>query len=201
MRALLISLGLLTVIVILLFVAVQQQPAQLVYTQPTPDEQKQEEPTPVAQPEDRGEPTPKAEEQEYKEPGIEFEKVFPTEVNFWVNEILVPETNLYEGQQFIPLKDDEIKTFAGSFGPYFDDPTDHIIVKLCAQLRDYELGDTCEYIPLTYREKYVSFARGYTDEEFIGGFAAKDYLAWYEVYAGDTRVAVSNKAIVRTVRD
>lgn len=197
-KALIISLGLMAVIVVLLYVAVQQEPATIVYTQPT---EEREEPTPVAVAEDRGEPTPKAEEPEYREPGVEFEKIFPNEINFWVNEILVPETSLYEGQQFIPLKAGEIKTFAGSFGPYFDDPADYITVKLCAQLKGYELAETCEYVPIVFRDRYASFARGYQEDEFIGGFAAKDYWAWYEVYAGDTRVAVSNRAIVRTVRD
>lgn len=198
MKAVIISLGLLAVIGILLYAAAQQ-PATIIYTAPV--EKPADTPTPRAQIEDRGEPTPIAEPVEPTEPGIEFDKIFPQDVVFYVNEVQVPETSLIEGQQFIPLKNDQIKTFAGSFGPYFDDPTDHIVVKLCAKLRDYDIGDSCEYMPLTFKDRYVTFVRGYTDEEFIGGFAAKDYEAWYDVYVGDTRVAASNIAIIRTVRD
>ncbi len=198
-KAIIITLVLLAIIVVLLFVAVQQP--QIVYTQPTEKPAViPEQPTPTA-PIIHEEPTPRAEVKEPTVAGVEFDKVYPQDVNFWVNEILVPKTSLYEGQQFIPIKEGDIKTFAGSFGPYYYDPSDHIKIKLCAQLKNYEVGETCEIVPFSFREKYVTFVKGYQHDEFIAGFAAKDYKVWYDVFVGDTRIAASNVAIVRTVRD
>ena len=59
----------------------------------------------------------------------------------------------------------------------------------------------CETVPTIFRNGEVSFARGYQFDEFIGGLAAKDYIAYFKVYAGDTVVAASNEAVIRTVTD
>ncbi len=113
----------------------------------------------------------------------------------------MPESTTYEeGLNFIPIKDDQLKTFAGSFGPYFEDVTPYLKVVLCAQLYKVTAAPACEIVPLVYKEKYVSFARGYQSDEYIGGFAAKDYVAWYDVYVASTLVATSNRAVIRTVK-
>ncbi|RMD58589.1 hypothetical protein D6825_00285 [Candidatus Woesearchaeota archaeon] len=192
-----ITILLAIVIASLLYIASQQQ-TQIIYTQPVEKPQKTEQKSPIAQPIERGEPTPKA---ELPKPGIEAEKIYPESVEFWVNEIQVPQSSQYETGNFIPLKENRLKTFAGIIGPYAEDPRDYITVKLCAELRDYDIAPVCEIMPLSYKNNYVTFARGYASDEYIGGLAARDYTAYYNVYAGDTQIAVSNKAVIRTVSD
>ncbi len=172
---------------------------------------------PVQQPAavDRGEPTPRAPEiitplptpkadetEELPRAGIPAEIVYPQEVNFWVNAIRVPGTTAYqEGLNYIPVKKNDIKTFAGSFGPYPIDPTTHIKVILCAEFSNMPAAPACETVPVIYRENWVSFAKGYQYDEYIGAMAAKDYTAYYDVYIGNTRVASSNKAVIRTIKN
>ena len=199
-KTFIISTLLIVIIAILLIIAVQQK---TITTTPQQPEIKQptEELTPRAPVQQPETPTQKAPEQpEPLTPGVQAEKIYPQQVLFWVNEIKVPQTTSYEGGLgYIPIKKDRLKTFAGSFGAYFEDPTPHLRVVLCAELYKVQAAPACEIVPIIYRDKYVSFARGYQYDEYIGGQAAKDYAAWYDVYVADTLVATSNKAVIRTV--
>lgn len=145
-------------------------------------------------------PTPRAPEVTPKPSGIPAESVFPQEINFWVNNIFVPFNSDFEGGRFIRIEDDDIKTFAGSFGRYEEDPRAHLRVELCAELSKGVGAVSCENIALVFRDRYVSFAKGYQFDEYIGGSAAKDYYAFYTVYVGDIKVAESNHAVIRTVK-
>jgi len=92
--------------------------------------------------------------------------------------------------------------FAGSFGPYQIDPRPSIKVQLCAE--NYNVpqpSPNCQPVELTYSQGTVAFAVGLKYDEYIGGMAAKDYLAYYVVYSGDAKVAESEKAVIRTVKD
>ena len=129
----------------------------------------------------------------------QFQNYYPDEVYFWVNDLLIPQVTLYNGSKFIAIRTDQIRTFAGSFGPYYDDPTAHITITLCAELTKAVAAPACERVEPIYRENYVSFAKGYDEGEFIGGRVYKDYTAYYNVFADQTQVAASNKAVVRTV--
>lgn len=196
----LITVLLLIIIALLLYIAVQ--PKTIVttpqeQTQPTVQEpeQKTETPTPRAPEPDRGEPTPRAPEP--VEPGTPAIQP-PNEALFWVNDIRVPSTTDYG--YFIPVQDDDVKTFAGSIGPYFEDPTENIHIELCAEFYKVQAAPACERVPVIYRDNYISFAKGYQFDEYIGGMAAKDYLAYYTMYAGTKPIAHSNKAVIRTVK-
>lgn len=159
-----------------------------------------EQPSPRETIETPEQPTPRAPEVTPKPSGIPAEEVFPQEANFWVNNIFVPFNTDFDGGRFIRIEDDDIKTFAGSFGPYAEDPTDHLSVELCAELSKGVGASACERVPTVFRDNYVSFAKGYQYDEYIGGSAAKDYYAYYTVYVGETKVAESNHAVIRTVK-
>ncbi len=141
--------------------------------------------------------TPKAEETPLVKPGVKAELVYPSQANFWVNELRVAET--YGENNFIPLRQSSVKTFAGSFGPYPEAPK-NLKTVLCAELYKIPAAPSCETVETIYRQNYVSFAKGYVYDEYIGGMAAKDYIAYYDVYLGETRVASSNRAVIRTVK-
>ena len=132
-------------------------------------------------------------------PNTQFQDYYPGEVYFWVNDLLVPQATLYNGSKFIAIRTDQIRTFAGSFGPYYDNPTEHLTIVLCAELTKATAAPACERVESIYRENYVSFAKGYGEGEYIGGRVYKDYTAYYNVFADQTQVAASNKAVVRTV--
>ncbi len=201
-KTLLITAALIVIIVLLVIIAAKpptittEPVGKPIQMQPTPAA-----PTPKAPEPAIEKPTPRAPEIEPTPPGIEISKVYPQEVNFWVNEIRVPETIDYYGAKFIPIKESQLKTFAGSFGPYFEDPTPYIKVILCSEFYKVQAAPACEMVQLIYRDNYVSFAKGYQFDEYIGGMAAKDYLAYYDVYVGETPVAHSNKAVIRTIKD
>jgi len=189
---------LLIVITILIFLAAQQPPIQSI---PVP-----EQPTPKAPwvdneqviiVEEQTSPSPKAVEP--TEPaGVPLDKVYAQSVEFFVNNIRVGVIDTYN---YIPIKKSQVKTFAGSFGPYAEDPSDYIRVELCAELVDFPAKPACEVVPIAFRDKYVSFARGYKYDEYIGAQAAKDYTAYYTVYVGDTVVGNGPKARIRTIND
>ena len=200
-KALILTVGMALIIVLLLIIAVK--PPTLV-TVPVPEQAIQitpEELTPRALEREVLPPTKKAEEPAPLPPGIPAGKVYPNEVYFWVNEIRVPASTDYEGRSYIPIKKSKLKTFAGHFGPYFEDPTPYITVFLCAEFYKIQAAPACEPVPLLYRGNYVTFAKGYQFDEFIGGMAAKDYIAYYDVVSGDSAIAKSNIAVIRTVKD
>lgn len=193
-----ITILLIFVVVLLVYIAVRQPAVVTTPLQPTPIQPL----TPRAPAIEVGVPTQKAPVTKQPAAGIEIEKVIPQEVNFWINDIRAPETTTYaEGLNFIPIKQSDIKTFAGSFGPYFEDPTPHMKVVLCAEYYKVAAAPACEVVQLVFRDKYATFARGYQFDEYIGGMAAKDYVAYYTVYAGEAPVGYSNKAVIRTVKD
>jgi hypothetical protein len=195
-----IAILLICVAVLLVYIAARA-PTTIVTT-PVPPTPAPQPLTPRAPPIEVGVPTPKAPVTKIPQAGIEIEKVIPQQVDFYVNDIRVPESTTYaEGLNFIPIKQHDIKTFAGSFGPYFEDPTPHMKVVLCAELYKVAAAPACEVVPLVFQDKYVTFARGYQFDEYIGGMAAKDYVAYYTVYAGEPAVGYSNKAVIRTVKN
>ncbi len=194
-----ITLALIVIIVLLLIIAAKQ-PA--LFTKPSEKPQLAPEPTtPRAPIPQREPPSQRAPEQTPIAPGVPAELAYPQELHFWVNDIRVPPFTTYEGGNFIPIKEDDLKTFAGSFGPYYDDPTQYLNVILCSELYKVAAAPSCERVPIVYRNNYVSFARGYQFDEYIGGMAAKDYLAYYDVFAGEVPIARGNKAVIRTVKD
>ena len=200
-KTFIISILLIVIIVILTIIAVRQ-PATIVTTpskQEIPEQRELTPHAPVIQPEI---PTQKAPEPAPPlSPGVQAEKIYPSETTFWVNEIRVPPSTTYEeGLNFIPIKDDQLKTFSGSFGPYFEDVTPYLKVVLCSQFYKVTAAPSCEIVPIVQQGNSVSFARGYQSDEYIGGNAAKDYIAWYDVYVANTLIATSNRAVIRTVR-
>lgn len=198
-KIILISIGLIVIIVLLTIMAVREP---TIITTPAEQPIIIEEKTPIAEEIERGEPTPVAPEITPLPAGVDIQKVYPQQLNFYVNDIRVPTSSTYaEGLNFIPIKEHDIKTFAGSFGPYFEDPTPELRVVMCAEYYKVVAAPACERVPILYRDNYVSFARGYQSDEYIGGMAAKDYVAYYDVYSGDTAIAHSNKAVIRTVRE
>jgi len=129
-----------------------------------------------------------------------FTQLRPSEVLFWVNEIDVPpyQETFYN---FLPIQESDLKTFAGRFGPYAKDPREWLRVDLCAEQYKIPAGPACMPMRITFDGAYASFAVGLQHDEYVGGLAAKDYLAYYVVRSGEAVVAQSNKAVVRTVRD
>lgn len=185
---------LLVILGVLLILAIQTPPLQTTpIDQPTPkapwlDQQ-------VIVVDEPSAPTPKAPEP--TQPGIPFEKIQVQSAQFYVNNIRVGQINTYD---YIPIKKSQVKTFAGSFGPYAEDPTQYLRVELCSEMKDFP-KPACEVVPLLFRDNYVSFARGYKYDEYIGAQAVKDYTAYYVVYSGDTAIAKSPQARIRTVTD
>ncbi|PIN74732.1 hypothetical protein COV18_05930 [Candidatus Woesearchaeota archaeon CG10_big_fil_rev_8_21_14_0_10_37_12] len=221
-KKILIALVCLVIIVILLLLALQYpviQQTKTVQTTPQqyPEQQEMVEqeqllelpteleiPTPRSPAlETRPAATPKAPEPELSPTGVSIDKVFPQTVQFWVNTIKVPDTTgaTEYTYNYIPVQARELKTFAGSFGPYAEDPIEHIIILLCAELTKITAAPSCQPVNIVFRDGYVSFAKGYQYDEYIGGMAAKDYTAYYEIHLKetDTIIRTSNKAFVRTV--
>ncbi len=199
-KTLIITLALIVIIVLLVIIAAKpptlvSKPAEQIQITP-------EQPTPKATVPERGEPTPQAQETKPIPAGVDAQKVYPQEVDFYVNNIRVPESTTYEaGLNYIPIKKHDMKTFAGSFGPYPEDITKNLRVVMCAEFYNMPSTPACELVPILYRGNYISFARGYQSDEYVGGMAAKDYVAYYDVYAGDVAIAHSNRAVIRTVPD
>ena len=105
--------GLLIIIIaILIYIAVRPPTTVTIPVQQPTIPEERGTPTPKAPEIDRGTPTPKAQETTPPPAGVP-ETIFPQEVNFFVNEITVPEAGL----DFIPIKENNLKTFAGAFGP------------------------------------------------------------------------------------
>jgi len=190
--------GLLVIIIGLLLIVALRPPATQTIPVQQPIQTERGEPTPTAPEPDRGTPTPKAEETTPPPAGTPIEKIYPAETTLWVNEVQIPQSMSY--QEFIPLKQSKLKTFAGSIGPYTTQP-EGIRIVLCSEFYKIQAAPACETVPTIFRNGYVSFAKGYQYDEYIGALAAKDYLAYYNVYAGNTLIATSPKAIIRTVKD
>jgi hypothetical protein len=193
----------LLIVAIVLLVYIAARPQTTVITTPVPQPIVVQPLTPRAPQIEIGVTTPKAPATKQPSAGIEIEKVLPQQVDFYVNDIRVPESTTYEegGLSFIPIKKNDIKTFAGSFGPYFKDPTPYMKVVLCAEYYKIAAAPSCEVVQLNYQGNHVTFARGYQFDEYIGGMAAKDYAAYYTIYAGEAPIGYSNKAIIRTVNN
>lgn len=191
---------LLAAIGILIFIAADQKSLQTtpLLQEPTPKAPWLEtEPQIIEEQFEQETPSPRAPEPT-EPPGVPFEKIYAQSAEFFVNNIRVGEINTYN---YIPIKKSQVKTFAGTFGPYAEDPSPYVRVELCAELVDFPSKPACEIVQTLYREEYMNFARGYQFDEYIGAQAAKDYTAYYTVYVGDTAVANGPRARIRTVND
>lgn len=106
------------------------------------------------------------------------DSLIPTDIQFYVNRIPV-----YGPMQtaFIPLYEDDLKTFSGKFGPYPFDPRKFIGVKLCSFPKTFPDMLNCESVSLNYANGYAHFARGYPCDEYIARQALKNYGALYYV--------------------
>lgn len=125
--------------------------------------------------------------------------LIPAHTYLWVNNILVP--TIISEYSFIPLKENKIKTFSGSFGPYPDDFRKYLTVTLCSEDARVPSAPSCELVELVYRDGYIDFGTGYKEDEYIGYTARKDYYAYYQVHSGEYLLAQSPKAYVRTVEE
>ncbi len=126
------------------------------------------------------------------------EELIPAEIVFFVNRILVPQRMAYP---YIPLKEDRIRTFSGSFGPYAADPRGYVYAELCSY--PYKLGTEvkfCEKLDLEFSNGRLYFARGYDSDEFIANQALRDFGAYFVVKSHEYGELVrSNVAIVNIV--
>jgi len=136
------------------------------------------------------------------QPGLEQgeiakDSLIPAEIQFYVNTIPVygPMPSA-----FIPIYQDDMKTFSGKFGPYDFDPREFIGAKLCSYPKNFPDMLNCESVNLNYANNYVSFARGYDYDEYIGRQALKNYGAVYFIISpAYGNIAQSPNAIIKLV--
>ena len=129
-----------------------------------------------------------------------IEELAPEEMQLFVNAIPVPLLPLYN---FIPLKEDRIRTFSGRFGPYAKDTSEYLRVYLCAYA--YKVPNApleCEEVQTVFQGGYLAFFRGYAPDEFINRQALRNFGVMYFVMNDQYGVvASSNIGIVRLVND
>lgn len=116
----------------------------------------------------------------------------PKTVQFSVNRYPIPEN---QPMMFVPIRKDQMRIISGTFGPYEENIREYVWVYLCSS----ELNEgykKCERIVPNYRNNYLEFTRGYTDEEYIAGVARAQFLTWYEIHSHDGMLAKSNTARV-----
>lgn len=125
-------------------------------------------------------------------------KLIPGFMSFYVNTILVPADQSYN---FLPLKKDDMRTFSGKFGPYPEDYSDLLTVELCSFVSSQPEMIACEKVrDLNYIDGYLTFARGYDWDEYIGGMAMRNFGAFYRVKSQEFgEIAKSNSAVVELV--
>ena len=95
------------------------------------------------------------------------------------------------------------KTFAGSFGPYMQDPRPYLSVELCQEWPDFpNVEPVCETVEnLAYRDGQVSWALGYDWDEFPAyQHPPRSWAAFYRITANGY-VVESSHAPIRLVRD
>ena len=133
-------------------------------------------------------------------PGMppEEAKYIPSQMYFFVDSIIVPEVQAYN---FLPLPQDDMRTFSGKFGPYPEDYSDLLTVELCSFVSSQPEMIACEKVrDLNYIDGYITFARGYDWDEYIGGMAMRNFGAFYRVKSPEFgEIAKSNSAVVELV--
>lgn len=199
----LIIFALFMIIAVFVIVQTVKQPEQVIIEKPisiilpaepitpeVPEEPVVEEPPVVAPPVYQPPPEP---------PKPAKWELTPAYTEFYVNRIFVPPFF----PTFIPIMDDDIKTFSGKFGPYYEDIRSYITVELCAHARDYPEMFACEKVwELNFIDNYVTFVRGYPPDEYVGNVALKNYGAYYVVKSKDYgNIAQSSVAPIRQVKD
>jgi len=101
----------------------------------------------------------------------------PATTIFSANRIVIPERQFI---QYLPLRAGRIRHFQGRFGPYEQDLRQYLEVHLCSA--EINLGlQACEVVQTSFRDGWVEFAKGYTEEEFIGGLAREQFVAFYVI--------------------
>lgn len=127
------------------------------------------------------------------------ENLIPAYMEFQVNKLMIPE---YFGYEFIPIKKDNIRTFAGKFGPYYYDYRPYLYVELCSFVSSQPEMFACEKANLNYINNYLTFVNGYKPDEFIGNVAMKEFGAYYLVRSKEHGIlAKSNVAPIKIVND
>lgn len=132
-----------------------------------------------------------------KEGSVMKSSLEPTEKILYVNNIPIYGPMF---ASFIPIYSDDMKTFAGKFGPYNIDPRSHIEVKLCTFPKSFPDMLNCETVELNYANSYVQFARGYDYDEFIARQALKNYgVVYFIVSPAYGNIAQSPTAIIKVI--
>lgn len=125
-------------------------------------------------------------------------KYMPSQMEFYVDSIIVPPVQSYD---FLPLPQDDMRTFSGKFGPYPEDYRNMLYVELCSFVLSQPEMFACEKIRDTnFRQGYITFARGYDFDEYIAGLAMRNFGAYYEVKSPEFgTIAKSNVARINLV--
>ncbi len=127
------------------------------------------------------------------------ENLIPAYTEFQVNKLMIPE---YFGYEFIPIKKDNIRTFAGKFGPYYYDYRPYIYAELCSFISNQPEMFACEKANLNYINNYLTFVNGYKPDEFIGNVAMKNFGTYYLVRSKEHGLlAKSNVATIKIVNN
>lgn len=127
------------------------------------------------------------------------ENLIPAYMQFQVNKLTIPE---YFGYEFIPIKKDNIRTFAGGFGPYYYDYRPYLYVQLCSFVSNQPEMFACEKVSLNYINNYITFVNGYKPDEFIGNVAMREFGAYYIVSSKEYGLlAKSYVAHIKIVND
>lgn len=123
----------------------------------------------------------------------------PVNVEFYVDSIMIP--SMMNEYNFLPLKEDKMRSFSGKFGPYPEDYRKFLYVELCSYVLSQPEMFGCEKIrDLNFADGYIAFARGYDYDEFIASLAMRNFGAYYVVQSTEFGpVATSNKAVINLV--
>lgn len=131
------------------------------------------------------------------------EFLVPRIVEFRVNRVTIPKIPYYN---FIPVRDDRIRTYSGMFGPYDEDVRKYFEVFLCSYA--YRIPNAparCERVRTAYdpTNGFVGFVKGFAPDEFIAYQAVgTNFAVFYLVVNQDYGViAKSNTARVKIVND
>lgn len=132
------------------------------------------------------------------EKNTEEESLTPKNVQYFINGILVPKMSIGE----IQLRDDKIRTYEGKFGPYPYNPSQNILIKICAQNKYESDPPTCEQLTsISYIDKYVVFGYANKHDEYIGYYPRRQFTTYFEVYSNDGKLlSKSNVGKVRLTR-
>lgn len=128
---------------------------------------------------------------------IDKETLIPDITYLYVNKIPIV-GQMYTA--FIPIYYDDMKTFSGRFGPYDFDVRPYIEVKLCSFPNTFPDMLNCETVELNYANNFVSFARGYTYDEYIARQALKNYgVVYFIISPTYGNIAQSPTGIIKVI--